>query len=69
VAENTDKNASAPPAGDSPWELPLFRCSTIDTPNDKKLRSALIELGHAVSKSDLNIASRRHIEAFWQLME
>ena len=33
-----------------------------------RLESALVELGHAVSKSDLGIGSRRHIELFWDLI-
>ena len=38
-------------------------------PEIVRLKSAMVELGHAVSKSDLGIGSRRHIELFWDLMK
>ena len=37
-------------------------------PDGSRIKNALVELGHAVSKSELNIASRRHIEMFWDLV-
>jgi len=37
-------------------------------PDGSRIKNALVELGHAVSKSDLNISSRRHIEMFWDLV-
>ena len=37
-------------------------------PDGSRIKNALVELGHAVSKGELNIASRRHIEMFWDLV-
>jgi hypothetical protein len=57
------KNDLAPPAGDFVYNWKTKQW------DDKRLRSALIELGHAVSKSKLDIASRMHMEVFWELIE
>ena len=50
---------------------PAMTCEVgkIEIDNHSRLRSALIELGHAMSKSKLDIAARYHMEVFWELME
>ena len=35
----------------------------------KRLRSALIELGHAVSKASTNEAQRYHLMMFWEIVD
>ena len=68
-----DENASGPRERQTVGKAAFSAYSSFgcqcDEVNYTRLRSALVELGHAMSKSDLDIASRYHMEVFWELLE
>ena len=65
------KNDLAPPAGDMTCKSDAIYRAVVKHGIDERarLRSALIELGHALSKCELPIACRRHVEMFWDIIK